>query len=290
MFNDTLLQDHTSRMAARPFTKPEFSQEQSHFLQIPAELRLKILRLLSKKDKVLMSIKETYETNGPSWQDEASTWYDELQLSSQLLLTCQILYREAYNVLYCENELGIYCTEINRNEISSFVFDTMDRKVLKTRWSIHSPLVDSIESSRLFAVYVPSPNSVCKLPEDRLEVVRKFHRFQVHFREYDDERLPRQVCSVCMTWSVILRNKHVRFRVRYQSFTSYSSITTAILEPCRMLRCKTFEFLGMPRDMMLSKQRLIEQSTNYDTLLMWQRFMHDVIHKLPCGKDKSFED
>lgn len=71
-----------------PFNLPRNNQASSILMRLPAELRTMILRRLLKQATPLDKI---------------------TPLSSQILQTCQNIYKEAYPILYTQNTLLIYC-------------------------------------------------------------------------------------------------------------------------------------------------------------------------------------
>ena len=69
----------------------------STLLQLPAEVRVLILRNLLVHDGPLSSLSGV----------EDMTYFQSIQRSSQILRTCQLLYREGSTILYEENTLCI---------------------------------------------------------------------------------------------------------------------------------------------------------------------------------------
>lgn len=80
-------------------------QDVSPLLQLPAELRIKILRSLLKKPKPIYA-RSSSSSSAKDGSDEFNQPHD-LELSSQLLRTCQQLYEEGRHVLYNENVLCV---------------------------------------------------------------------------------------------------------------------------------------------------------------------------------------
>lgn len=78
-------------------------------LQLPSELRLKILRFTHRDDEVLCT------TNGPEGGGPNSFVDCTAQLSAQALQTCQQFYEEATSILCGESvfSLSIYCQSVD---------------------------------------------------------------------------------------------------------------------------------------------------------------------------------
>ena len=77
-------------------------------MQLPAELRLKILRNLLKQSHPLHTISRTLPLKG---RLDRSKFDDNVSISAQILRCCQQFYSEGYQVLYNENVLEILICE-----------------------------------------------------------------------------------------------------------------------------------------------------------------------------------
>lgn len=87
-------------------------QSQSPLLDLPAELRVKILRYVLRKEGPITSLKEVQVNSHPD--SNFHEIYDaNAMLSAQILRTCQQLHEEAEQILYKENILFI-CYNGNR--------------------------------------------------------------------------------------------------------------------------------------------------------------------------------
>lgn len=91
------------------FATPTDPQNQCRLSQLPAELCLKIFRLVHR---FLTSLHQAAR----DWDDKTRDW---APLSTQALATCQLYYQEAWQVLYEENVVRVECTNtISRPTIS----------------------------------------------------------------------------------------------------------------------------------------------------------------------------
>ncbi|KAK5081261.1 hypothetical protein LTR05_008055 [Lithohypha guttulata] len=101
---------------ARPPTLPTHSQDQSRFMQLPAEVRLNILRMglvssegLDVRKQYLIPSMPGPNANAKDGLPQRRTKIVEgYGLVPALLVLCQYLFKEAYPVLYHENTLVLH--------------------------------------------------------------------------------------------------------------------------------------------------------------------------------------
>lgn len=83
------------------WSQPRDGQTESRLLQLPLELRLKVLRYLHISDELFQAL------DVPNDYPSACVNRDTVQLSTQALQTCQQLYQECCEVLYGENVISV---------------------------------------------------------------------------------------------------------------------------------------------------------------------------------------
>lgn len=91
------------RFRLRPHT-----QNTSDLICLPQELRLKIIRNLMRSAEPLPSHFHLQQVMGKTDLEATEIYHERLQLSPQILSTCQTLYIDASTVLYQENTLTIF--------------------------------------------------------------------------------------------------------------------------------------------------------------------------------------
>lgn len=113
------------------FSKPANPQAGSRLVQLPAEIRLKIFRLLSKQLQPIRSDSQRDDQNQYVDADQADVHVEDAAcpggatLSSQALRTCQLFYQEGSHVLYKENTLSLYC----RSSVCSYECSVLGLKI-----------------------------------------------------------------------------------------------------------------------------------------------------------------
>ena len=95
-------QNQSYNMDIRPFKKQKIVQAPSHLLQLPAELRLMILRQLLPAPGPIEPLSQS-----SYYQLEEEAYEAQTGLSSQVLQCCQTLHDEGSAILYGENVLTI---------------------------------------------------------------------------------------------------------------------------------------------------------------------------------------
>lgn len=89
----------------KQFKLPCNPQTSSHLIRLPTELRLDILRNLLQTDHPILT--QSTNPHGPLFDIE------DLDLNVQLFRACQVLHREAHNILYGENTLAIWVKHLD---------------------------------------------------------------------------------------------------------------------------------------------------------------------------------
>lgn len=99
------------------FSQPYNSQSASRLMQLPAELYLKVLRLVLRHPGYLKPL--------PIEQSHGSCCVADtvpiVELSAQLLATCQSVYKQAWPVLYGDNTLRVICQSVSPHYHSCYV-------------------------------------------------------------------------------------------------------------------------------------------------------------------------
>lgn len=97
----------TNRNLITSFSSPAKDQKPSNLLQLPTEIRLKILRNSLKQKGRICNYHE-YQEKSKRRRRSHSDFVEEIfNLSAQIMQCCQQLYEEGRNVLYGENTLSI---------------------------------------------------------------------------------------------------------------------------------------------------------------------------------------
>lgn len=237
----------------RPVTSPPFQyscspQHSSRLLQLPTELLLRILRLLHKHErpiKPLLSPQIHHSLKPPKVKLQ-------LDLSSQVLASCQSLYQIAGEILYRGNTLEFifrqprnwfepfFCYVADaRIEIVKPAFDPLGSRRglpliqdLQTRWR------NTLDPERLssFQDYFTS-----------LSKVENIH-LTVEFPSNEDFYI------VCRTTRGFLLNKNVTIQPCsipsvFPNQLSRKQWEETCTAPCRILRCRSIKFVGFETDL-----------------------------------------
>lgn len=220
------------------FKQPSNPQTSSRLVQLPAEIRLKIYRLLHKNDKPLYSeeeIEEVLNDNGPNADEEyfatsdhsLLSYQSNVSLSSQLLATCQQVYLEGQAILYATNVLSICC-----NIRGSYI----DCSILNMMVTLPVDIGDlPRENFDLFDLAIGRNDMDSILMYSTLE---RFQTFRlVLFISWNSSAEPIAVC--CRVLQNLLLEKHVTIVPLGYLVWELRSNNYRLLSTLRYLRCST---------------------------------------------------
>lgn len=126
----SVLSERPASTMRATFENTRDSQVRSRLLQLPAELRFNILRLLLKKSDTIRSAEDCNDhqyfddKHTPEWFQKHPEYDTVNNLSSQILRVCQQLYVDGKAILYQENTLSIYCSSTSWDLWECCVLDT----------------------------------------------------------------------------------------------------------------------------------------------------------------------
>jgi len=153
------------------FETPTNPQNQCRLLQLPAELRLKIFRLVHR---FLTPLHQAT----CDWDDKTRDW---APLSTQALATCQLYYQEAWQVLYEENVVRVVCT----NE-SGIGCELSDKEALL--YLENGP--ESMPVDHYAPPYIRNPHSPGPAPFQKYyEVLSKIRNIDLHITHGGESHL-----------------------------------------------------------------------------------------------------
>ncbi|KAK5947054.1 hypothetical protein PMZ80_001200 [Knufia obscura] len=275
---DTAIQSNSSRELewkitgrAYRFSQPCQSQSASRLLQLPPELRIKILRMLLRSSAPLAPLLE--EKQKP---DERHSF----DLSGQVLATCQVLHKDASMILYKENILTIKVVPADQD------------------WGLECYVVDA----RMDLVH--EPHDLPLTEYDLLSIARSSNP-KTHFEEcyeglsqisnvrviLQPAYATRDIAFItCMVLQDLLRGKNVTFMTKISKHAKHDKSEDGTwLLPCRMLRCQHIIFEGHEE----SCEALVQEVTSSDEppkdlFLLWTRTIQ-CVGKLPKVNGQSFD-
>ncbi|KAK5954708.1 hypothetical protein OHC33_004432 [Knufia fluminis] len=225
------------------FEQPANPQTFSRLFQLPAEIRLKIYRLLFKNDRPLYAIDEfdDYPYNRNEYGLNKSTaeadfltlpYRSNVSLSAQTLASCQQFYCEGQVVLYKANVLSIYC---HFGEDQAWC-DSLDSRVELPFDITDLPrdnfgLLDLAVSSGVHNVHSFS---------SRYSILSRFETFRMVFSVWDrSDCEPMAVC--CRVLRELLHDKHLTIVPLGYSVNSLRSHDYHLFKPTRNLHCKAVD-------------------------------------------------
>ncbi|KAK5955754.1 hypothetical protein OHC33_003395 [Knufia fluminis] len=209
-----------------------------------------------------------------------------LDLSAQLLRTCQQLHEEGSAVLYTDNALSIFverradaiffdhpllCTVFNislrmfceHHEIPSEAFSLLDHAQSVKR-SLKLPSTGTPDRDK-YAQYCRQFGSAGKF----IQYHATFARFE-HVDITLDVGSQEDVLITCRFLRGIVQDKHVRFTALALDGDPFPF--PDMLSPCRFLGCRSFEFTHDPEDgeLKVYAQAITGQEIVHDTYNMWR--------------------
>lgn len=266
-------------------------QARSRLLQLPLELRLKILHFLHIEVELFKTV------DLPRAEDHAiySTHMDlnDIQLSGQVMQTCQQLYEEATEVLYGENVLFMNirhfpedwragkedvqfttfacCLDADPELRRSSCYNDIHSILQESRWYIWSRL-DSEEREQFRMALSPYVSIFKRMKRVQITIV--------YTRSVD-------VYFCCRIMDSIFERANISIESRYEEV--YHSGEEApdidhVLRSCTSLRCKSLEFLGLSESVAKSEvaietKQIVEGVDPYNDLFdEWNVFTYRLVH------------
>ena len=278
----------------REFQLPAQFSNQSKLLQLPAELRTKILRYLHKSSDSLPCVR-TFLKSGSNIQQSWAAYRSSVSLSGQTLRVCQQLHDEGSYVLLKENTLSLICDRDLR---------TMEDLHL---WTLDaaSPISNTFESMpnrgsdpvlwhrKSYAGDMLMSSLRCIQP--RLRTVIKFETIELLI-EY---KYRENIFNACQALRPILQDKHVSVKlIRDPEVLGIPDEYDPSMVRCLSgLRCRSFaiEALNPENGSPIGKadvEELVNIVTSQEPVVDnsedWTWFDGDTLFHLPEHSRRSF--
>ena len=207
------------------------AQASSRLLQLPLELRAKILRLLHKHSSAIKPLYFSFaaDMSGPSFDGK------DLSLSSQLLVTCQQLYHEASRILFQENVLRIDVNVIGRSK--SHCLTVVDARI-SIPYNIYSDWPSDLLPLCYHWVGTSYDRGSCSRIIQIYHSLTRFAGFEVNLYYADS----RSTAVVARMLADLLRHKKVV--VCLERHNGDVETWVSDLLPLRFWRCQSLEFRG----------------------------------------------
>lgn len=284
----TVLENKSSKTAKRPNASARFfqrcnSQNASRLTQLPAEIRLKVLRLLLKHPGYL----EPVLIERDRGFDPGSSDDPIIELSAQLLACCQSLHKQAWPILYGENILRIVCQ-------SASLYHSC--YILGSGIQLHCNADD-----------MPADDyDLISLMRRTTDISRNTQRLLAHWNGLSKIKhihltighaLRDEIFVACRAVHRLLRNKNVLIRLlpkhtRFdleddRDLEAFRCSEAYRLKGCRILRSRTIRFEGNMSDLS-DLVREIEGSTEppKDIFPMWKK-ANEYIRSMPLPDDSD---
>jgi len=249
------------------FTQPRITQGASRLVHLPPELLLRVLRLLLKHPGSLKPL-DIEDSPNP---DTADGHVPVVELSAQLLATCQLLHDEAWPILYGENTLRIVCQSVLPHYHSCYV--------LGAGIELHCNADDMPAGDyNLLSLSQPHVRS-CHLTDRFVRYYDGLSRVQ-NVELVVGHSLAEELFIACRAIHPLVRGKNVLIKLLPKSTRSllenYEASAIQCLESyrlkgCRIFRCRSIEFEGNKSDVSALVGE-IEGSTDppRDMFPLWQ--------------------
>ena len=267
------------------FSKPQRSQKGSRLMQLPAEIRVKILRSLLKANE---SIVPFY--NGSSdltWghQRDLVKYKDNTQLSAQVMRACQKLHGEAQHILYAENTLDIQILPRSRNEMHCSLLSY--RSIIPGIVDKLGKMKNDLFSAEYPLMYLPRNGTNLRSATD-LEICadKVFGAYKVRLDVVNGLQ-QQNVYVVCRLLRNLLYGKRVKIIFPHADLWKVKSV----LGGCKILRCQSIEFHGIKAHQTLSDLITSDEpreNTTYDTIDRYFSFLTTFVNKLPVVAHQQF--
>ncbi|KAK5084685.1 hypothetical protein LTR05_005763 [Lithohypha guttulata] len=265
---------------ARDFERQTDPQGQSDLLQLPGELRLKVLRyLLKSKDGRIRSYDESKlcSTNG---RFPRKRYNKELPGSAQLLRTCQKLFWEGRDVLYTENTLSIFIWG-----------DPWSRAlkcgVLGLQVEFHRPHQETYYDL-LWNALDYNPDDMSQLLRVYDETLACFQRLEIKMDELNDHEDCFIACRVLKN-NLLGKDVTIDLDTAKGNFEEHHcGLEDGLLSGFKFLRCNSIHFKNYKVHTELVAQIESEIPVN-DTYRSWWNLEHGVFDDLPVNEERAPE-
>lgn len=226
-------------------------------MTIPAEVRLKILRMLLNRGETIPSLHRYFEytTHTYSYPHEERYHSEVLSLSSQLLACCQTLLAEGSAVLYRENTVSVEIYTFVPERLGSSPYPCFST-TLDIAFSATNPAYSNTRSrwmSNAFRFCKEDSQSSGIAVTDRYSILLpRFKNFEVRIRKLRDK--PMALFEECLSFQSLLGGKNVQLYIDDEDLLTSLDKTWGFAQ-CQVLRCAKFE---------------IHQNTEVDTFAVVQ--------------------
>lgn len=290
-------------------------------MQIPAELRVKILRMLLKSPQALLTEKEHEEcqicdktTASPPIVDNESDTDDDdfnkkappgcssegffdqacFNLSSQILQSCQQLHAEGTAILYGENSLSVLFEDHDCH-----ILDGMTEVPESSEWCCWDCSIPDLALATL------ERSLSCRSDLDYVDIEKRASNLRNMYGWLQNFSRIELSMNVNRQVEVYIAARILRDFVSAEDVTLVPTLirkqlpNITWLQSLRSLRCQSFKFpecLAADREVLLSHAETICGTEEYTDLLpLWNNLAHDddgILHHLPQidGKDYHNRD
>lgn len=262
-------------------------------MRLPAELRVKILRMLLKSPDPL-DASNPFDDEADSESTSADTDDDSepegcSKLSAQLLSCCQQLYAECAQVLYEENSLEVCCDWEVSDWPATLEMELFYCRILGDATQIPTKLkyLDGLDDSLLHHASKcagnrfnsPAERKSAKRLGTMLPATGRFRHIRMHVVAYKQK----EIFIACRVLKDLLSDKDV-----VMSF--YDRVEAPWLRSCLILRCRSIEFPDFRTEATKSLTHTMNASTAVkDKFRDWQKLVHDLLPQLAATVDYKFE-
>lgn len=248
-------------MSISSFALPRTLQIISRLLQLPAELRLAILRCLLKRNEPLIG---EHEYRASSGFDSVKT-ESNLDLSPQILPCCQQLYEEARPILYQENTLAILHGSEGNCYVLDFGIDFTDYD-----WSQADEITDLMSLAEYMLLTKSEPKfyrgELQRLLRNR-SILHEFQKLDITLYGYERG----SIFNAVRMLRNLVTGKQVT--VRFTPFRDAQDFDVNVLGCLKLWRCKSISVYGVAGENVQNVLDVItETSTPLDLELVSLRF------------------
>ncbi|KAK5069295.1 hypothetical protein LTR64_008410 [Lithohypha guttulata] len=202
----------------------------SRLLELPAEIRLKILRYLHKSSDPIRAGNKLKE--GSRHTEANPNYADDVQLSAQALRVCRMLNREGTEVLYWENTLNLSC--FSREGGDLLTLSTLDATAqLRLDTIVNSAHRPMLKETELDYTGLNGPTVYQKL-----SVINSFRMLELDMLLDDID--PLGVYTTVWYVRNIFHNK--KLVIRFSASDLDEQDVAPMLSPLLGLRCARLEF------------------------------------------------
>ena len=240
-------------------------------MQLPAELRLKILRFLLRSAEPICNLGDSSTTTQQGYNELQEKFEAQTKLSAQLLRVCQALHQEASHVLYSENVLEITWTEASTS--ARAICDEHDLCNILT-YQIHYPVycgddplgdeLVALTTRELFFGHIDARESLITA----YSTITRFQKFHVIVNMDDSHN----IFYACRALRDLLHNKIVKFRL--DTVDGFDQEYLHHIEPYfHCLRCEDIVIDCHHGNEWFPTRSIITSKTDFiDTWASWRKF------------------